>query len=642
MKKFAAVCLASVLTVPQIGWAQTAVSQPGTGNRQIPASEKPGARELRDAMRRIARNRRNVEALIDAGNAALLLNDADAALNFFSQANRFRAGDGRIKAGLGAAYVRSENPFEGLRYFDEATKLGVSERTVAADRGLAFDLLGNFERAQQDYKLASTVAKSSRLTIQHAISLSLSGKGKEADALLNPLLAQNHPAAWRARAFMLAARGEYKKSQEVTRGFLDIRSAQRIERYLKQMPALTGPQQAAAIHLGHFPARNIGRDSDIVRSVAANLPAADPSAVSPSGGDSRLTPSGTPFGAKPPKVGLPSIAQLRISSAVKSSTEVFALPQRQVAAVLEAPPKPIVTASNAAAPVEVPIKTAASETKTAVKRPIATETKVATSTTGVQAGFDAVPTEGKEAKVAEVADAPPATQATVIQAPDTNVADIVPETSAPVEVAVKTQEPSPTPVQTAPPITPPAQTEPTGPIPTEPTTSFPIKTAQAASTPVQTSEATADNFDLGDIVDSIEIPESEKVRKVEPVDLSKLPTENKPQQRTQAPAAAAPAKPAKIVDESVSTTSRHWVQIATGDMSAMRGEYRRLSRKYPELFEGQQGWSSPWKTMSRLVVGPFSGYTAAKEWYDALKEAGGDGFVWRSAQGTKVTKLNSK
>ena len=59
--------------------------------------------------------------------------------------------------------VRTENPFEALRLFDNAVKLGVSERSIAADRALAFDLLGNFARAQQDYRLARSASSSSDL-----------------------------------------------------------------------------------------------------------------------------------------------------------------------------------------------------------------------------------------------------------------------------------------------------------------------------------------------------------------------------------------------------------------------------------------------------------------------------------------------
>ena len=256
--------------------------------------EPAGAVELRDAMRRISFNPSDADALADAGNASLLLGDANAALNFFTRANAIRPNNSRIVSGLAIATVRTENPFEALRLFDDAVRLGASERSIAADRALAFDLLGNFGRAQQDYQLARTVASSDDIIIRQAVSLSLAGQKEQADAMLVPLLQRNSPTAWRARAFMLAARGDLRESNKVAQGFMDAASAQKMERFFRLMPNLTGAQQAAAIYLGHFPtSQSVGRDSEQVRRVAAT---AQQPAIAP--GQNRLIPSGAPLGTK--------------------------------------------------------------------------------------------------------------------------------------------------------------------------------------------------------------------------------------------------------------------------------------------------------------------------------------------------------
>ena len=192
--------------------------------------EVPGSAELRASMRRIALSPTDADALADAGNAALTLGDANAAFNFFTRASIIRPRDGRIISGLAVATVRTENPFEALRLFDNAVKLGVSERSIAADRALAFDLLGNFARAQQDYSLARSASSSPDLVVRQAISLSLADRKNEADGMLVPLLDRNNAAAWRARALMLAARGDYRESVKVAQGFMDARSAQKMER----------------------------------------------------------------------------------------------------------------------------------------------------------------------------------------------------------------------------------------------------------------------------------------------------------------------------------------------------------------------------------------------------------------------------
>ena len=293
--------------------------------------EPAGAVELRDAMRRISFNPSDADALADAGNAALLLGDANAALNFFTRANALRPNNSRIVSGLATATVRTENPFEALRLFDDAVRLGADQRSIAADRALAFDLLGNFGRAQQDYQLARTVASSDDIIIRQAVSLSLAGQKEQADAMLLPLLQRNSPAAWRARAFMLAARGDVRESNKVAQGFMDAPSAQRMERFFRLMPNLTGAQQAAAIHLGHFPtSQAVGRDSEQVRRVAATVPQP---AIGPA--QNRLIPSGAPLGTKPT-----AARDVKSEAKPQSKPDRRAQERVEVQAAVPTPPRP--------------------------------------------------------------------------------------------------------------------------------------------------------------------------------------------------------------------------------------------------------------------------------------------------------------
>jgi Flp pilus assembly protein TadD len=198
--------------------------------------EPAGAADLRDAIRRIAVRPNDSYALTDA-----------------VKANTLQPSDARIKSGLAQALVRKENPFEALRYFDEAQRLGASERSFALDRALAYDLLGNFERAQQDYQLARTFGTSDETITRHAISLSLSGKASEADVMLGPLLDRDNMEAWRARSFMLAARGDTREAGKIAAAFMPEAEVRRLDYYFRQMPKLTPAQQAAALHFGHFP-----------------------------------------------------------------------------------------------------------------------------------------------------------------------------------------------------------------------------------------------------------------------------------------------------------------------------------------------------------------------------------------------------
>lgn len=597
-------------------------------------AEPAGAAELRAAMRRISLSPSDADALADAGNAALMLGDANAALNFFTRANSLRPNNGRIVAGLATATVRTENPFEALRLFDDAVRLGVSERSIAADRALAFDLLGNFGRAQQDYKLARTASVSDDLIVRHAISTSLSGQSAEADAMLVPLLEKNNPAAWRARAFILASRGDFRESAKVTQGFMDAGSAQRMERFLRLMPELTGAQQAAAIHLGHFPASQyVGRDSEQVRKVASTIPA-----VQPAANDSRLIPAGDPLGKKPAKVAAaekPKTNERRRDKKAREQEEVKAI----VAAIPDSQKLP-------------KVDTARLGTETARARvEEATSAKLVT------------------AKTTEL---PPPETARPLQRVEIGPRDNVPQSQTPpppVRVPAQTVT---QPVQQAPAISADSgvktQTVAAGfeaATRIEPATSAPApalatanvpqeETKMAAALPVETvpvptptptpPPAAKAAFDLGAIVNAIEIPESEQKPSAVPVDLKKIkPAAPKVAAVDEAgKAAKTDPKAAAKAKAPPPSPARFWVQIATGDANALGFDYRKWAKKSPDLFKSTSGWTSAWGKTSRLLVGPFADQKLAKKWEADFKKAGGDGFMWKSENGVVVTALKGK
>lgn len=594
--------------------------------------EPAGAVELRAAMRRIAYSPTDADALADAGNAALTLGDANAALNFFTRANALRPNNGRIVSGLATATVRTENPFEALRLFDDAVRLGISDRSIAADRALAYDLLGNFARAQQDYKLARLASTSDDLRIRHAISTSLAGQRAEADAMLVPLLQKDNIAAWRARAFMLAARGDFRESTKVTQGFMDKASAQRMERYLRLMPDLTGAQQAAAIHLGHFPAsQNVGRDSDQVRRVASNIPP-----VEPSKSESRLIPTGDPLGPKTTKTESKKDerkssgkrdrkAQDReeIRAAVANIPESNRLPKtdnsRLGTATARAAIEQARTAKIAMAQgVTLPPPESARPLVT-----VATETKNTTlPATQPIPGFSAeIAPAGLPAKTFEQ----PPSIAVVSPPAATQTGTLVTATSLSTGQVIQGPTPSGAPVAE---VALAAQVAPAS--------------VQAAPIPAQQNPTPA--FDLAAIVSAIKIPESEQKPSAVPVNLKtirpSLPklaaVETTGKNAKIDPKAAAKAK------AEAANPARHWVQIATGASSALSFDYRKWSKKTPALFKGHDGWTSPWGKATRLLVGPFADMKAAKKWEGDFKKAGGDGFIWQSEKGVAVSQLKSK
>lgn len=621
-----------------------------------PAFDSPASVELRDAVRRMALRPSDPVALTDAGHASLKLGDASAALNFFTRANSIQPGNSRTIAGLGSAMVRTENPFEALRYFDDAIRLGATERSIALDRALAFDLLGNFARAQQDYQLARSFGDSDDLTRRYAMSLSMAGKANEADGLLVPLLQRNDPEAWRARSMMLAARGNLKEAVQIAEGFLSPESARRMEGFLRQMPRMTDAQRAAAMHFGHFPVGRIGEDSPELRQIAAATGATK--VASATTGQDRLIPAGQPLGSsskkpsstkkdeKKPKPSETRVArndakpgfstasaQQKVDEASKAKQVILASAQLPPPDTARAPVRIILPGSTPppSPPVSVAIATPT------VNRPASIPTETSTVVTPKSA-IDEV--RQRQVTASEPIPAP------VRSDPD----PVIPSAakppviiSAPAETRVAENlivEPAPQP----------AQPEIQGPV-------LDSGTMAASATPVASAEAppvipppaqppepvkTA-SFDLGALVQSIEIPESEQKRTVAPVDLKAI-------QKAQAKADIAVTTAAKdpktgkpkVEPKAPPQPARIWVQVATGAEAALSGDFRRFAKKSPELFKGKEGWTSVWGKSSRLLVGPFADAKTAKKWEADYRKAGGNGFVWNSESGTVVKKLGAK
>jgi len=261
---------AAVLVVPTAPTMAQSGAQKNLAQNLAQNSTQNSA-TLQNALHRIARNSNDSSALADAGLAALKLGDTRAAIGFLAKADQLYPRSGRVKAGLARALLFEENPFGALRYFNEALANGVALRSIAADRGLAYDLIGRNRDAQKDYELALRHGSSDLILSRYAISLGISGDIAAADIKLNPLLQKSDRDAWRNRAFILAMNGKSKDANQIARQTMQRRMAKAIKPFFARMPKLTAAQKAAAVHFGHFPAsENIGVDVASVR-YASNI-----------------------------------------------------------------------------------------------------------------------------------------------------------------------------------------------------------------------------------------------------------------------------------------------------------------------------------------------------------------------------------
>ncbi len=208
------------------------------------------ADRLAEQMRALASNPRDLNALIAAADLSLSLGDLSGAASLFARAEKVSATDPRIKAGEGSILVRSERPGEALRYFSQAEAAGYDARNFAADRGLAYDLIGQQERAQRDYRLALKARPDDEIVKRYALSLGISGRRDTALEQLDPLLRKSDRSAWRIRAFVLAMGGDQAGAEKIATTMLPPGMAQGLQPFFQRLPSLPAADRAFAVHFG--------------------------------------------------------------------------------------------------------------------------------------------------------------------------------------------------------------------------------------------------------------------------------------------------------------------------------------------------------------------------------------------------------
>ncbi len=429
MARCAALLLAGMSTVAfaQQDDFDDSVSQPVV--QAIPAAD---SLSLNAALGRLGRNPRDIEALIDAGKAALNMGDVDASVGFFQRADQLSPNNARVKAGLAGALVRSENPFGAIPLFFEAEKAGASDAAFAGDRGLAYDLVGDNATAQGYYRQALAKGASDEIRRRYALSLAISGDKRTMETTLSPLLLRQDKAAWRTRAFGLAILGSPDEAESIAYATMPKDLAAGISPYLRYMPRLTPSQQAAAANFGHFPrAADIGRDDPRVAQYATTRPRAVLATA-----DTPLVPAGKPLGrsnsrsrrdaraqeaATPP----PRVAATAPPPVPQPTREVTTPPAR--VAIATPPPAPVRVVPAPAPAVRMPpattVPAATAERVVAVAPPKPTPAPtpppvvVAAASLGSVATFNLAPaTAAATPPAATPAPAPPPTRPSLAQA----------------------------------------------------------------------------------------------------------------------------------------------------------------------------------------------------------------------------------
>jgi len=626
-----------------------------------------GAADLNNNLAKLATNPRDFNALVGAGEAALELDDARAAAGFFARADAIQPNNGRTKAGLGRVMLKMQNPAEALRLFDQATRAGYPEASIQGDRGLARDMTGDQAGAQRDYHAAlQRTPDDAELVRRYAASLGISGQVEAADKVLQPLLYKSDRAAWRYNAFILAMNNRQAEAKKVVDQTMPAQLASAINPYMQKMPYLTAAQKAAAVHFGHFPQVVATSITPIVPTPPApgvQLASRDAAPVAaasttPVQGDRRTTrngsgrqrgtslaraPLGTPA-ASQPSASQPAPTQSRTQVAAQATQPAAPTPTPAPATV-----QPLPADTRGRQPVVQPTssQSARSEIVQPVPGQATTQTPAPTSAPAPIPAPSPAPVRSASADV----QGPPAPGLDALDGGAPRSTAPAPTTSQPSTASQLNSSA----LAQASGVTPPGpQGTPPAPTPSAPVATEFTPPADSAAPP-PSPEATRS---LADIIHAIDVPDSERRSNVVAVDLAEVEKlqaarraaarqaeADKAKKAAVAKAKAeADAKAKKEAEEKkrlAANPARNWVQIGTGQKSALAFTMKRLRGKY-EAVAPQDGWSASWGQTSRLLIGPFASFTRARAVESDLKKAGADAFAWQSDAGEVVEKLGSK
>ena len=229
----------------------TLIGAPAAAQYGSTAIADPNA-ALAASMRTLATEPRNMAALISAGRASLELGDLQAAAGFFGRAEEAYPRSPMPKIGMGATMTMSGQPSSALTYFARAAALGAPPSTLALDRGMAYDLLGQQPQAQAEYRLAMIGVSADEARRRLALSLAIGRDIKGAAAAIEPLLVRRDREAIRVNAFILALAGDREGARRTIDSVMPGKGAE-FEPFFRMLPVLRPNEKAAAVHLGEFP-----------------------------------------------------------------------------------------------------------------------------------------------------------------------------------------------------------------------------------------------------------------------------------------------------------------------------------------------------------------------------------------------------
>ncbi len=614
-----------------------AAAQPGA----IVQPSTPNADRLSEQMRILGRSPNDLSALVEAGRLSAKLGDAEAAMQFLARAERVSAGDPRIAAARGAALVTMERPGEALAMFQTAERAGLAMAGYAAERGLAYDLLGHPGNAQRDYRLALAQGDDDEVTRRLALSMGISGDVAGATALLDPLLLRNDRAAWRVRACVLAMSGDAAGADRIAVSMLPGFGPS-LAPFFRRLPQLAAADRAFAVHFGRL--------------------APTPERLA----DARLAPAVTSLPAAV------AAAPVAVASVARPAQTVTATPvRRPTASQRRAEQRRQVEAVQLAETRRIADQKAQELAKARADEAARLTALAQAEAAQAQRDRDARLLAAQQAEKARLDEAMrvEATRVAERQAEERRVAAAaLAERDRLAQAAVPPVAP-PTQVASAPPppMTPAASPAATvvaargdtdevlariirnldipaaelGVMP--PTSAAPTPSAATLAADAEAARRTAQaREDEATAAEAARAATARKAAETRAATLKKAADAKKLADAKKAEDAARAAEAKKAADLKRADPARHWVQVAGGaNVADLPKAWRALIAKAPAL-KAKQAWTTPLRATNRLLAGPFPTDDAAQDFVNTLRRDGLSSFAFTSVAGQKVARVPVK
>lgn len=583
----------------------------------------PNADRLSEQMRILGRSPNDVTALVEAGRLSGKLGDTDAAMQFLARAEKVAPSDPRIRAARGVALVGMERPGEALALFNSAERAGVAMTPYLAERGLAYDLLGQGRLAQADYRQALQGGEDDEVIRRLALSLGIDGNLAEATKVLNPLLLKNDRAAWRVRAFTLAMAGDAAGADKITASMLPGFAAS-LSPFFRRLPQLAGADRAFAVHFGRLaPTPERIADARLAPPLPAPVRTTAPVAVA------AVTPTPAPAAVRQP-----SAAERRRQAAAEQARRTAEAQAQQLAQA-----RADETARRESLARATAEKAAQAQREREAQQLAAQQAEQARIAEATRLEAERVAArQAEERRVAAAALAERDRQAQAVR-PPVQVAAV----SVPIP-----ERPAATPT-----VTPVARSESNddvlariirnldipaselgvGPPPAP--TPVPASVAAFAADAAAARKAAAQREADARAAEAAEAKKQAAARVAsakKAADAKKLADEKK----------AEAAEAAKLAAAKRADPERHWVQVAGGaNVAGLPAAWAIMAAKAPAL-KGRQAWTTPLRATNRLLTGPFKTDDEAQAFVNTLRKSGVQAFAFTSEVGQKVARVPIK